>query len=109
MQPLNVIADLTVEVDGAPIRVQGNGRQVVADVPSAGAAWKLFRSQRLAGRYTPMALNGLQAADVDVEVRVKGRKVALAGPSAQSGFVAKLLGIPGAEVRVFAFLRSLFG
>lgn len=91
--PLSVTADLSVSVDGARVVVDGYGDLVVVDAPS-------FRAVRrfAGGRAGTRLLAGLAAADVAVDVRVRGTSVARVDPDAPPGALSRLLGAAPARV-----------
>ncbi|WP_338738879.1 peptide ABC transporter ATP-binding protein [Haloplanus salilacus] len=90
-RPLDVVADLTVEVGDATVSVQGYGDLVVVSAPTFAAARTLAA--------TPdTVVDRLTAADVTVDLRVRGRSVARAGPGHTSGPLSRALGVDPARV-----------
>lgn len=102
LRPLDVEADLTLEVDGEPVRIVGSGRSLVVDAPTRRSARRLLQSGPLADdRAARLAdVNGaLREAGVGADVRVQGRTVARLGVGARPGTVSRLLRLGDVEVR----------
>ncbi|MFC4356405.1 peptide ABC transporter ATP-binding protein [Halobium salinum] len=106
-RPLDVHADLDVTVAGADLRVRADGDLVVVTAPSVRAAFALLR----AGRALPLAFEsvagGLDAADVTVLVRARGRTLATLGVGATPGVLSRALGVAPAELDPVAVLSAL--
>jgi hypothetical protein len=90
-RPLDVIADLTVEVGGQTVSVRGYGDLVVVSAPTFSAARALATAPET-------AVDRLTTADVTVDVRVRGRSVARAGPDHDPGPLSQALGVAPASV-----------
>jgi hypothetical protein len=107
--PLSVDADLELELEAGLARIRGYGDVVVVDLPSLAAARELATGANT----LPIdgAGAGLATGDVTVDVRVRGRSVALAGPGVAPGPLSRLLGAEPARVSVggavLAALRAL--
>ena len=87
---LDVTADLSVTVDGDPVRIESYTDRVFVDLPSFGAARRLYarhgdEHERLTGL--------LVATDLTLVVRVDGRRVAFVGSEATPGVVERRLGL----------------
>ena len=109
-RPLAVTADLRLAVDGHDVRITGEARRLVVDLPSlrAGAVllrsgpFRIRRAARLAG------LNrALRAAGLTAEVRVAGAPFARLGLEARPGGLARLLRLGDLEMRPARSLRRL--
>jgi hypothetical protein len=84
-RPLDVYADLTLEVGDASVAVRGYGDLVVVAAPTLSAV------RELAGG--GLLLERLVAADVTVDLRVRGLSVARAGPDHPPGLLSRRLGL----------------
>jgi hypothetical protein len=91
---LDVYADLRVEVGEAAVSVRGYGDLVVVAAPTLSAARALGATGGAGG---PL-LERLAAADVTVDLRVRGRSVARAGPDHEAGPLSRLLGVAPARL-----------
>jgi len=98
--PLTVATDdLTLAVDGIELDVRSTGDRLFVEVPTVRAAVRLARS--LASETDATApTRFLVATDLSVEVRVRGRTVAVLGATARPGPVARWLDVAPAEPRV---------
>jgi hypothetical protein len=83
-RPLDVYADLTLEVGGATVSVRGYGDLVVVRAPSLAAARALATG-------TEPLLDRLHGADVTLDLRVRGHSVARAGPDNRPGPLSRAL------------------
>ena len=105
--PLDVYADLTVSVDGAEADVRSTGERIFLDFDSLSDA-----SIAADGR-PPGALDRLptilRQADVTLEIRVRGRPVAVSGVGASPGVVSRRLGVAPTEVRPLGVIGAAFG
>lgn len=90
-RPLDVVADLTVEVGTETVSVRGYGDLVVVSAPTVAAAQALSKPGGV-------LLDRLVAADVTVDLRVRGRSVARAGPDREPGRLSRALGVAPARV-----------
>jgi len=104
--PLTVATDdLTVAIDGAEFDVRSTGDRLFVEVPTVRAAVRLARSLASETDTTgPTRL--LVATDLSVEVRVRGRTVAVLGATARPGPVARWLAVTPAEPRVAGVLGA---
>ena len=87
--PLSVDADLTLTAGEDTLRVIGRGGHVVVEAQSARAVLRLSRLLASpAERQARLDQLGtvLRAADLQVEVRVRGRTVARIGPETRPGW-----------------------
>jgi len=102
-QRLDIVADLTLALDGEEIAVRGHGNRLVVDLPSLGAGWALFRTgpfsqvQRRAG-LTRMN-TALRDAGLTIDVRLLDETVARIGAQARPNAAARLLNLGAVEVR----------
>jgi hypothetical protein len=106
LAPLTVATDdLTVAIDGAEFDVRSTGDRLFVEVPTVRAAVRLARSLASETDTTgPTRL--LVATDLSVEVRVRGRTVAVLGATARPGPVARWLAVAPAEPRVAGVLGA---
>lgn len=88
---LDVHADLTVEVGGAVATVEGYGGLVVVETATLSAA-------RTLGKRGDSLLDRFVGAEVTVDLRVRGRSVARAGPDHDPGPLSRLLGVAPARL-----------
>ena len=104
--PLSVVTDdLSLAVGGTEFDVRSTGDRLFVEVPTVRAAVRLARS--LASEVDaagPTRL--LVATDLSVEVRVRGRTVAVLGSTARPGPVARWLDVAPAEPRVAGVLGA---
>ncbi len=96
--PLSVATDISVTVDGTPVDVESTGERLLLDVPSLPDAFRVLRGQSPESSTRVCAL--LRTAGVTVEVRVRGRIVAVAGADARPGALSEFLGVDPVEVRI---------
>jgi len=90
-RPLDVVADLTVDVGDATVSVRGYGDLVVVSAPS-------FAAVRALAAAPGVLVDRLTTADVTVDLRVRGRSVARAGPGHEPGPLSRTLGVAPARV-----------
>jgi hypothetical protein len=103
--PLAVDVDLDVAVDGWPVSVRSATERVFVDLPTLRAAAAAFGSAPR-GRL-PRLDAALRAADLTVEVRVRGYPVGVLGADARSGVLARQAGVAPAEIRVGGALAAV--
>lgn len=100
-QPLDVIADLNLDVNGEDVQVRGQGERIVVELPSLQAGRDLFNTDILGHGGRDM-LNrmgeALQQADLTAEVKLEDTTVARLGRDAEPGAVTRLLGLGNVEV-----------
>jgi hypothetical protein len=99
-RPLDVHADLTVEVDGATVSIRGYGDLVVVRAPSLAAARALSTG-------TGLLLDRLHDADVTLDLRVRGHSVARAGPGHDPGLLSRAVGAAPARLSPGGVVLSL--
>ena len=108
--PLEVVADLQIEVDGENVNVRADGDLVVVDLPSLRAGRRILEAYPISGAKRPRATgrvhDALQIAGITVEVRLQGETVARIGDGAEPGRLARLLNLEGVEVRPTSSLRA---
>jgi hypothetical protein len=78
--PVDVVADLTLTVEGQPVSVESYTDLVIVDLPSVRIAWPLYRGLR---RHLGTGDTLLHTLDLTVELRVDGTTVARAGSGAR--------------------------
>ena len=102
LAPLDVIADLSLVVDGDDVYIHGNGDTVVVEVEGWGTVRRIL--QGLPGSYRNTdrlgRLHGaLEAADLTVEVHAAGDLIARMGADAEVSAMSSLLRMGDVEVR----------
>jgi len=101
---LDVDADLTLTVDDATVSIRGYGDLVVVAAPSLAVVRRLVRTG------TPPLdshlLDYLRDTDVTLDVRVRGRSVARAGPDIDSGPFSRALGADPARLSLGGLLLA---
>jgi len=108
--PLDVLADLTLAVDGEDIRIQGDGELVVVDLPTLRAGRRLLQSGPWSGavrqKRTQQFNTALTTAGITVDVRYQGDTIARVGARARPNAAARLLDLGDVEVRPGAAIRA---
>jgi hypothetical protein len=110
--PLDVFARLSlVDGEGKEISVRAEDEVITVTVPSLWIGRPVLkqlsdrqRRQRLIG----YAHDGLDRADLMVELRVSQRLIARIGPRARPGLWSRLLGLGPVELKIVPILLSLF-
>ncbi len=108
--PLEVLADLTLAIDGEDLQIRGDGDVLMVDVPSVRAARRLLSSgpwsaevrQKRAKQFNEV----LQMAGITINVRYKGEVVARLGAAARPNAVSRLLRFTGVEVHPVKAVRA---
>jgi len=103
LPPLDVDADLTLTVEGASVSIRGYGDLLVVSAPSLDALRALGRQERSAA----IVLEQVLAADVSLDVRVRGRSVARATPDTDAGLLARALSVEPLRVSLGGLLLTL--
>lgn len=102
LAPLDVVADLSIAVDGEDVHIRGDGRTIVVEAERLGALRRLLRSLP-ARRRNPGRLGRLHAAlevaDLTVEVRAAGDLIARMGADADVSAMSRLLRLGDVEIR----------
>ncbi|MEM1127149.1 MAG: hypothetical protein AAGI71_10905 [Bacteroidota bacterium] len=109
--PLDILADLRIDVDGEAVTVSGAGDRVVVNVPSPQVAQKILRTplpgvqqdRRAQLRRVSEELHG---AGVTLDVHLQGTPLARLGKEARPGGWSRLLNLGQAEVRSVAALGA---
>jgi hypothetical protein len=96
--PLTVRTDLTLSVDGRPVDVSSTGERLFVEFPSLSAAVRTFARSPPTARRRLHEL--LTTTDLTVELRVRGRTVALVGADARPGGLSGRVGAEPMELRV---------
>ena len=108
--PLEVLADLTLAIDGEDLQIRGDGDVLVVDVPSVRAARRLMSSgpwsaevrQKRADQFN----EALRMAGITINVRYKSEVVARLGAEAQPNAVSRLFRFTGVEVHPVKAVRA---
>jgi len=108
--PLEVLADLTLAVDGEDIEIRGDGDLLVVDVPSVRAARRLLSSgpwpQAVRKKRADQFNTALRTAGITIDVRYKNEVVARLGAGAQPNAVSRVLKFSGVEVHPVKAVRA---
>lgn len=104
---LDVDADLTLTVDDETVTVRGYGDLVVVSAPALAVVRTLVRTT--APPLDDHLLTLLCDAEVTLDVRVRGRSVARAGPGVDAGPLSRALGAAPARVSLGGLLLSALG
>jgi hypothetical protein len=102
---VRVEADLTAAVAGGEVEVRGYGDRLVLDFPSFAAA----RRARGAVDALPLPVDAtsVPAADLAVDVRVRGASVARLAADAGPGPLSRLAGVAPARLSLLGVCRAL--
>jgi hypothetical protein len=102
---LDIHADLTLTVGDATVSIRGYGDLVVVAAPSLSVLRTLVRGgDFLLDHLAP--LDHLDDVAVTVDVRVRGRSVARAGPGFDPGPLSRALGVAPARVSLGGLLLA---
>ncbi|PSQ79902.1 MAG: hypothetical protein BRD46_05445 [Bacteroidetes bacterium QS_8_68_15] len=110
LTPLDVVADLSLVADGDDLRIRGDGRTVVVAAESLGALRRLLQNlpeSRRTSAHLGRLHGALEEADLTVEVRAAGDRVARLGADAEAGAMSRLLRLRGLGVEVRAARPAL--
>lgn len=109
-RPIDVIADLSLAIDGEAIDVRGDGRRIVLDLPSLRAGRKLLYDLPMEGPTRKRRIKELdrflRASDLTIEVRLAGDMIARLGSGAKPNATARLLNLGEVEVSASQTARS---
>lgn len=108
LRPLDVEADLTLEVEGALAHITSEPGTLVVSLPTLGAAQRFFYALPAGGRSRASVhkLDGLlRAASLTLDVRVAGRTVVRAGAGTRPSGFARLAGVKGVELSPGGLVR----
>ena len=102
---LDIDADLTLSLDDETVTIRGYGNLVVVAAPSLSVVRTLARTGE------PIVddfhlLDYLRDADVTLDVRVRGRSVARAGPDIDTGRLSRILGAEPARLSLGGLLLA---
>lgn len=101
VQPLEILADLRLAIDGEEIDIQADGSHIVVDLPSLQAGRRLLTAEPLArspAQATRRTHEALLGTGMSVEVRLKGAPFVRLGKGASPGRLERLLGLPGIDL-----------
>jgi hypothetical protein len=98
--PLSVSTDLTLAIDDTEARVTSTGERLFVEFASVPDAVRAFRASGASTSRTTRLDALLHTTDLTVEVRVRGRTVAVVGAEAHPGLVSRQVGAAPAEVRL---------
>lgn len=102
LTPLDVVADLSLAIDGEGINIRADGRTITVEAESLRAMRRLLTSLP-ADQRNPQRLGrlhgALEMADLNVEVRADGDLIARLGADADISAMSRLLRLDYVEVR----------
>lgn len=108
--PLEVLADLTLAIEGEDLQIRGDGDVLVVDVPSVRAARRLLSSGPWSAdvrkKRTDQFNEALRMMGITIDVHYKGEVVARLGSGAQPNAVSRLLKFTGIEVHPVKAVRA---
>jgi hypothetical protein len=108
--PLEVLADLTLAIDGEDLQIRGDGDVLVVDVPSVRAARRLMSSGPWSAEVRQKRVDqfneALRMAGITINVRYKSEVVARLGAEAQPNAVSRLFRFTGVEVHPVKAVRA---
>lgn len=95
--PLTVETDLTLTVDGVEVAVESTGERLLVSFASVPDAVRVARHSPEPSTQLDRLLG---MTDLTVEIRVRGRIVAVTGADARPGVLSQLLEVPSVEFRL---------
>ncbi|MFB6228734.1 MAG: peptide ABC transporter ATP-binding protein [Halobacteriales archaeon] len=98
LAPLSVETDLTLTVNGAEATVESTGERLLVSFGSLPDGIRALRGQRESAAGPISTL--LETTDLTVEIRIRGRTVAVAGADARPGVLSRQLGVAPLEARL---------
>mgnify|MGYP006297253323 CR=1 FL=1 len=102
-RPLEVFADLHLDVEGEDISIQSNGDHIVMDLDSLRAGRRLLAAEPLSGDPGLVAIRrigeGLRGAGLTLEVRLDGDSFVWIGKNTQPGRIGQFLNLRHLEIR----------
>lgn len=103
--PLFVTADLTLQADGVEAEIKSAGDRLFVEIGSLADGIRLARgpSGGIEERLRPV----LERTALTVEVRIRGRTVAVSGSDSRPGIVSRFSGIDPDEIRVGGILGAI--
>ena len=108
--PLEVLADLTLAIDGEDLQIRGDGDVLVVDVPSVRAARRLMSSGPWSAEVRQKRVDqfneALRMAGITINVRYKSEVVARLGAEAQPNAGSRLFRFTGVEVHPVKAVRA---
>ena len=107
LPPLQIEADLDLEIDGERVRVGSDGQRLLVDLPSVRAARGLVGPLGQNEGAVAFVHAALTEADVTAEVRLGGETLARLGAGTRPSRLAKYLGLEGAELDARQAFRQL--
>ncbi|MEF8778170.1 MAG: hypothetical protein V5A36_04580 [Natronomonas sp.] len=103
--PLFVTADLTLQTEGVEAEIKSAGDRLFVEIGSLADGIRLARgsSGGIEERLRPV----LEQTALTVEIRIRGRTVAVSGSDSRPGIVSRFSGIDPDEVRVGGILGAI--
>jgi hypothetical protein len=108
-QPLEVLADLRLVVDGEGIDIRADGDRIVVDLSSLEAGRRLLEAEPLArdrSRTVRRAGEVLEAMNLTAELRLNGSPFARLGAGIHPGNLGRIFGLPGVELEPSQPIRA---
>ena len=111
IMPLDVTAQLSLsDNNGKEISVCAQNGVVSIILPSLWAEYPFkqsFIERKQRESLLRVLQQGLKDIDLNIELRVAHRIIALIGPKTQAGFISKILGFGPVKLRVISLILSL--
>lgn len=103
--PLFVTADLTLQTDGVEAEIRSAGDRLFVEIGSIADGIRLARrpSGGIEDRIRPV----LEQTALTVEIRIRGRTVAVSGSDSRPGFVSRFADVDPDEIRVGGILGAI--
>lgn len=103
--PLAVTAELTLEAEGTTAEIRSAGDRLFVEIGSVADAIRLFRRSPngIEDRLRPL----LGRTALTVEIRVRGRTVAVSGADSRPGPLSRRTGVAPEELRVGGALSAV--
>jgi hypothetical protein len=103
--PLFVTAELTLQTDGVEAEIRSAGDRLFVEIGSLTDGIRLVRrpSGGIEDRIRPV----LERTALTVEIRIRGRTVAVSGSDSRPGFVSRFVNLDPDEIRVGGILAAI--
>jgi hypothetical protein len=103
--PLSIETDLTLTIDGAQADVRSTGERLFVEFASLPAAVRALRGTPLSRSDDLTEL--LSTTDLTVEVRARGRTLAVIGSDARAGILSRQVDVDPVELRLGGVLAAV--
>lgn len=115
-RPIDVRGEIEIDAAGTPVTLRGDGDRLVLEAPSIRAARALsdsIPSPRLSERRVQTLRSFFSRADVSIELRVRGVRIATLDAQGESNLlgraIARRLGVMPLKASAVGLLRRGFG